>query len=223
MNHFLKAINFTAAHCISLKFDEKVLRARDISVVFGAHNLNNREESGRYELIPKRIIIHEDYDARSVKYDADLALLRFAKRGITFNLFVRPICLWNFETNPAMKTGEVAGWGKSENPEDHEIEPKMIETPIHSDRKCLTGGHLKIAELSSERTFCAGLQNGTGLCVGDSGSGLVFKVKNTYYLKGIVSSSLQTVNDECDVYQNTVFADLLEFKDWILDETDLLA
>lgn len=203
------------------KFTRKVLQPKHINAIFGAHDLTSDDEIGRYELTPKRIIIHEDWNANSSQYDADLALLRFKKESITFNLFVQPICLWKSETQLSATMGTVAGWGESEDKtKRYENLPRRFDPPIHSHRKCMAG-HPKIAGMSSERTFCAGLRNGTGACRGDSGGGLIVFVNKVFYLKGIVSASLLTPNNDCDTFQSSIYTDVLEFKDWIDDETDV--
>lgn len=194
------------------------MQPKHITAIFGAHDLSSDDEIGRYELKPKRIIIHEDWNSNSSQHDADLALLRFKRGSITFNLFVQPVCLWNSENIPTETSGIVAGWGESEDKTKiHENLPRQITAPIHSHGKCLAGKP-KIAELSSDRTFCAGLRNGTGVCRGDSGGGLFIVVNGAYYLRGIVAASLETTLGDCNTYENAVYLDVLEFKDWIEDE-----
>lgn len=47
-----------------------------------------------------------------------------------------------------------------------------------------------LSKISSERTFCAGGENGEGPCRGDGAAGLVVNKKNKWYLRGIVSAVL---------------------------------
>jgi secreted trypsin-like serine protease len=53
------------------------------------------------------------------------------------------------------------------------------------------------------------------VCAGDSGGGILVKVSNVYYLRGIVSSSLLTNDYECDVDSYSVFTNVLKFTNWI--------
>lgn len=172
-------------------------------------------EIERYESSPHRIIIHRDWNPESYRYDADIALLKFNRGSYRFKNFVRPICLWKLESAPAEKVGLVAGWGMTEDKTQFFGNfPRRITAPIHDHRSCLSGKP-KIAELSSVRTFCAGWKNGTGVCRGDSGGGIIVLVKGVFYLRGIVSSSLLTPAGDCDTYENAVYTDVLDFKDWI--------
>lgn len=57
--------------------------------------------------------------------------------------------------------------------------------------------------------------NGIGPCRGDSGGGFVFKEGDRWYLRGIVSTSLKTEDDECDTDNYTVFMNIEKYLDWI--------
>lgn len=200
--HKLIIYNFLAAHCIRKKFSLKVRKAKFIKAIFGAHDLDSTDEIGRYELKPIRTIVHEDWNSTSTQYDADLAILRFNRNSIKFNMFVQPLCLWKFENEPIETSGTVVGWGQRENTtKKHENLPTRIFTPIHSDRQCLAGNS-QAAGVSSLRTFCAGLRNGTGICNGDSGGALFIVVEGVFYLRGIVSGSPVTFYNECDTFEN---------------------
>jgi len=71
--------------------------------------------------------------------------------------------------------------------------------------------------LTSNRTFCAGMRDGTGPCNGDSGSGLVIFDPNTnrYQLRGIVSRSVRGSEPLCDLTKFTVFVDVAKYLPWI--------
>lgn len=210
-------INFIAAHCIRQKQSSVEFYPGDVLAIFGAHNLSNNFETSRYSLSPKRIIKHEDWNPWITEYDADVSLLEFEKNSISFNTFVQPICLLDPSVESPV-TGVVTGWGKSEDQsKDHEAVSKFIKVQILSNDECLPG-HGQLAEISSERTFCAGLRNSSGVCYGDSGSGLFIQVDNIFHLKGIVSSSL-IKNDDCDVLNNAVYTNVLKFGNWIAEKT----
>ena len=71
-------------------------------------------------------------------------------------------------------------------------------------------------KISSNRSFCGGSRDGSGVCMGDSGNGLFVEYSGIYFLRGIVSSSLYTKSN-CDVYNFAVFTNVLKFFDWIVD------
>lgn len=95
----------------------------------------------------------------------------------------------------------------------------MITAKIQTNEECFLG-EKRLLDLSSFRTFCAGLQNGSGVCFGDSGSGLFIEVNRVHYLKGIVSSSL--IKDEhCDVSKNAIYTNVVKYADWIESKTQI--
>lgn len=200
--------------------------SRHIFALFGAHNLNNHYEAEKISLSPKNIVIHEDWNQHHSDYDADIALLEFQRGKIIFSadsLYIQPICLWKSETEPpTLSEGIVTGWGKSEDPTKlHENEPKLLRVKIQSNEDCVYGER-ELFDLTSLRTFCAGLRNGSGVCHGDSGGGLFLNINGVYYLKGIVSSSLLK-DESCDVSRNAVYTNVIKFKSWIEEKTKVTA
>lgn len=185
---------------------------------FGAHNLGNPYEAGRILLSPKKIIVHDEWNHMTRSFDADVSLLQFEEGSIPFNEYIQPICLLGSEINPNVTQGIVIGWGKSEDATKiHENMPKMIQAPIQPNDQCFLD-EADLIDISSLRTFCAGLKNGSGICQGDSGGGLFIKMNNVYFLYGIVSSSL-IKDGGCDVSKNAVYTDVLKFTDWIKEKT----
>lgn len=144
-------------------------------------------------MVPKKVTLHEDWNPHVSAYDSDISLLEFDNGKIVFStdsIYVHPICVWESVSDPSVKQGIVTGWGKSEDSwKVHEKEPKLIKVSIQTNEECFLAAK-QLVDLSSFKTFCAGAQNGSGVCMGDSGGGLFIKVDGIYYLKGIVSSSL---------------------------------
>lgn len=190
--------------------------ARDILALFGAHNLNNSFETGRITQIPKEIFIHDDWNHKRANYDADISLLEFDEGKVQYNAYIQPICMWDsdMDQNSEATDGVVVGWGKSGTPgKDYENLPASIKAPIQSNEQCFLETKA-LAGLSSLRTFCAGLRNGSGVCSGDSGGGLFIKINGAYHLKGIVSSSL-VADSGCDVFKNAIYTNVQKFESWI--------
>ena len=190
------------------------LLARDLIASFGAYNLNNAHETGRTSLSPQKIQVHDDWNPNLENFDADIAIVTFEACAITFSTYVQPICLWNEKTAPTQTEGYLGGWGQSENlNKNFEEIPTKLKVPIHTNEDCfLTTKDL--ADLASNRTFCAGRGDGTGTCTGDSGGGLSIKVGSTFYFRGIISSGLWD-GTSCDVSKYSIFTDVLKFKLWI--------
>lgn len=191
---------------------------RDILALFGAHDLSDNFESGRILESPKKIFLHDEWNHLTDRFDADVALLEFWKNKIYFSDYIQPICLWDSLDEPTPSEGIVTGWGKSEDSTKiHENKPKIITAPILSNEKCFFETK-SLLDLSSLRTFCAGLGNGSGVCNGDSGGGLFINVNDVFYLHGIVSSSL-IKDDNCDVSKKAVYTSVPKFRDWIEETT----
>lgn len=210
------AFKFPAAHCILQKHATKELLPRNILALFGAHDLSDSFETGRYALSPKEIFIHDKWNPRTTEYDSDLSLFQFEEQAIHFNSFVQPICLWDSGNEMTVTEGVVTGWGKSDDAtKSHENLPKLVQVPIQLNEDCFFDEG-KLLPLSSRKTFCAGLRNGSGVCQGDSGGGLFTRVDGVYHLRGIVSSSL-IKDGGCDISKNAVYTNVLKFRDWIKD------
>lgn len=180
--------------------------------------MNDPYETEKIALSPRRIDIHDDWNPFNTNYDADIAILEFEEGKIVLNgqsAYIQPICLWGSEAAKFAGKGTVTGWGKSEDETKiHENLPKKLEVEIQTNEDCFLSTD-SLLQLSSKRTFCAGLQNGSGVCFGDSGSGLFVNVKGVSYSKGIVSSSLLTATKSCDVSRNAIYTNVFAFREWI--------
>ena len=172
-------------------------------------------EIGRVSHAVYKIVTHPDWNTLTQSFDADIAVL-VLEREVSFNEHIQPICLPSFHSNiVSISKGIVVGFGKSEDETKfHENIPKILETPIHDNQDCFEDND-GLALLSSGRTFCGGQGRGVGVCVGDSGSGLIVTNGTTFYLRGIVSSSVKGGQYGCDVDTYAVFTDVLKFTDWI--------
>ena len=159
--------------------------------------------------------VHPGWNTTTKAYDADIAVL-ILESEVTFNKYIKPICMPNSNV-AAITTGIVVGFGKSEDTTKiHENIPKMLETPIHSNEDCFFHDY-RLVKLSSKRTFCGGSGDGTGVCRGDSGSGLFVTYESASYLRGIVSSSIIGGRYGCDIDTYSVFTDVTKYVSWIND------
>lgn len=207
----------TAAHCMQPKYGQTLFdkfEPSEIIALFGAHNLSYINEPGRISLSPQEIHIHNQWNSTAQSYDADIALLVFESDKIRSSHLIQPICLWTSTNLLAETEGTVVGWGNSgEWKKIHENIPKKIQVPMFSNEECFLESH-ELTQISSKRTFCAGFKNGTGVCIGDSGSGFFVKNEDSHYLRGIVSSSLVGPMG-CDVTKYAVYTNVLKFTNWI--------
>eukprot|EP00102_Acyrthosiphon_pisum_P007886 XP_003243712.1 PREDICTED: CUB and peptidase domain-containing protein 1-like [Acyrthosiphon pisum] len=92
----------------------------------------------------------------------------------------------------------------------------MAKMPVVSQQTCLWSYPQFYSEFTSDKTFCAGFRNGTSVCNGDSGGGMVFARNHRWYLRGIVS--LTVAKDGlrvCDTRHYVVFTDVAKYTDFI--------
>lgn len=88
--------------------------------------------------------------------------------------------------------------------------------PVVTHETCIWSNRDFFSKVTSDKSFCAGFRNGTTLCGGDSGGGMVFKQGGQYYLRGIVSVSIALQNSrKCDPHHYVVFADVAKYSNWV--------
>ena len=176
-----------------------------------------RREPGRLTASVQKIHIHHDWNPNVAVYDADIAILELEDE-VSFNRYIQPICLAVPNSEAASKTeGIIAGFGKSEHRESENI-ARVISSPIHSYDVCSKSSDHE--SLVTHRTFCGGYENGTSVCRGDSGSGLMVEHDGIFYLRGIVSASLNDPIIGCNINKYSIFTDVLSYYGWITTGKD---
>jgi len=184
----------------------------DFFAILGAHNISKTNETGRITIGVKSIHVHPDVEVYNDIFDADIAILELEEK-VQFSDYILPVCLAEDDTELVLNTlGYVAGFGGHETPTKFDV-ARFLPTPIYSFRKCTKSRDYR--RLMSARSFCGGYANGTGICTGDAGSGLIIAHEGIHYLRGIVSRSLMNEYGECDKNKRSIFTDVLSFYDWI--------
>lgn len=90
--------------------------------------------------------------------------------------------------------------------------------PIRSREVCEARNPIFFEEHINDNTFCAGNLNTTSICSGDSGGGLVIKLNDGWYIRGIASLAAKATSgtfDACDLTDFVLFTDVVSFADWI--------
>lgn len=206
----------TAAHCATQSNTEIPLRASNIVAFLGKeflHEFTPHEQNSRIE----RIIIHEDYNP--MKLYSDIALLKLKKRP-QLTSYVSPVCLWSNDDGDINKLigklGTIPGWGVTE---DGNLSEKLmsIKMPIISLQQCIWSNPNIFGYITSEKSFCAGFRNGSTVCNGDSGGGLVFEQNSKWFLRGIVSTGVGQKDRalSCSSKDFVVFTNVAKFNQWI--------
>ncbi|PNF27882.1 hypothetical protein B7P43_G08304 [Cryptotermes secundus] len=212
----------TAAHCVTKSTVSRPVEADTLLVYLGKYHLKQWSEGGVQDKQVAEILVHPEYN--SSNYQSDLALLILSS-PVQFTKYVRPVCLWDKTEvdleNVINKEGIVTGWGYDENGQITE-ELKMAKMPVVSQQVCLWSNRDFYPHFTSDMTYCAGFRNGSSVCNGDSGGGMVFP-RNwsdgsvTWMLRGVVSlSKPKGLNQPvCDPTNFVVFTDAAKYLDWI--------
>ncbi|KAL0267196.1 UNVERIFIED_CONTAM: hypothetical protein PYX00_009542 [Menopon gallinae] len=211
----------TAAHCLRIYYGGDVDK-RDLVAYVGMFSIQSWVEESTQPRGISEIHIHPDYNQESLY--SDLALLKL-QRTVTVSAFVNPACIWSESedlTQIVGRKGIVFGWGTDGRSNKISDIPRLAIMPIVSQDECLQS-KLDFKFLTSNRTFCAGLRNGTGPCNGDSGGGLLLPGKAPdgtirWYLRGLTSLSLKDENsglNKCNLNEYIIFTDVAKYKSWL--------
>ncbi|CAG7828293.1 unnamed protein product [Allacma fusca] len=162
----------------------------------------------------RKILVHDRYDPTN-NYQADIALIAL-KSPAAINPKVLMACLpYSDSVEPSPGTlGQVAGFGVDETGKISD-ELKFANLPVVGVEECIKSVNF----IPSVNQLCAGYANGTGVCFGDSGGGLVFKMNQRYFLYGIVSvgprSGRRKRSLTCNQKTYSVFTSVARFVDWV--------
>ncbi|KAJ6631710.1 Modular serine protease [Pseudolycoriella hygida] len=210
-----EAVVVTAAHCVwNVKKNDLKLSMGSTSSLF-----NDPKSVYTKMLSVKRIVIHPLYQDKFGSYGSDIALIEM-DGNVELSSFFLPVCIdWNLDdiTSHLSHTslGLVAGMGVSED-NSFSDRLKVTTLPVVGDEECMQKQQPDFKKYLTFTTFCAGWENGTGVCNGDSGSGLIFPTKDLWYLQGVVSLSPRRASTSlCDTSQFTIFTKVGMYVSWI--------
>lgn len=191
--------------------------------LLGKSDLYDWAEDKILTVAAEEIIPHPDYQRHDLSnFDADLAVIRLKKK-VTYNKFIKPICLWEGDTDIRQieqERGTVVGWGKNGKTTSTSKPLLGLQLEIVSESTCLRADPA-FQYMTSNRTFCAGNVDGSGPCNGDSGGPLMIERNGRWYLRGIISTSLlDPKTRSCDLGKYVVFTDVAKFHTWIIEQID---
>lgn len=176
-------------------------------ILLGSNDISKDNEFGRQNVSAKEIIIHENWDSKSTRYNDDIALIRLSS-PVTFDSFIQPICLMT--NDQVVSNGKVAGWGSVDNSGTTADIAKIAELTFLSLCDCLLRNYL-LGQMAWKDSFCAHSEV-NGVCKGDSGSGFYVHIQNKKYLKGLVSSS---VIRDCSENSIAIYTDISKYYGFI--------
>ncbi|XP_014614328.1 PREDICTED: coagulation factor X isoform 1-like [Polistes canadensis] len=164
----------------------------------------------------KHIYVHCNYLGSSGNYASDIALLEIEVPFVFTNMLT-PACL----DGTIIESGEgiVAGFGFTASGSTSPL-LQLTTLPYVSDIQCKDINNSVIYEqyITNDK-FCAGYTNGTSVCDGDSGGGILLKTRELWFLRGIVSSGI-SVNlgggtSICDSHSYSLYIRISSYFSWI--------
>lgn len=205
----------TAAHCTVP--NRILLAANDLVVKLGLHNRTGPSEHTRmYDVV--EIIRHEAFNKDNLRND--VALLRMAD-DIVFSDYIQPVCLWPVSMNDLSSIlkdrGYVVGWGKGHTNKIAEILQEATVAAVDYET-CLKSNpkHFHKHLSWDKSSYCAGNQNQTNVCDGDSGGGMFYNIGSSWYIRGLVSTGVRPVGDSaCNPKEYVIFSDIPYYLEWI--------
>nr|XP_012224365.1 PREDICTED: limulus clotting factor C-like [Linepithema humile] len=217
----------TAAHCI---YDDTTKRVIDPNKILIATGNIFRDYDSPYNdrrLVKKNkvrdIYIICKYIGLTGNYVWDIAILELAE-PFELSTWLVPACLDPFSDQTVLEPGvygKVAGFGRTSDGESSAI-LQSLKVPYISYNQCKSASlNADTEQFITIDKFCAGYLNGSSVCDGDSGGGLVVQTNGLWYLRGIVSVSLGTINiagsPRCDNNLYSLYTRISSHIGWIQD------
>lgn len=208
-NHLL-----TAAHC--LYKEHKPLEKNDFYVSVGQYDLSSSKKEGR-NFFPTRIITHEFYNDEDDIYAAtsfyDIAIIYTSP--IILNQKTQIICLWTGQIErEKISKSTTAGRGLTETGFASDI-------PLKTDVIMTKCDGVDLFPINDEdRLICGkGVDSGkgsSGVCHGDSGSGLYVQANGNWFVRGVTSAVWVNRNTrQCNTTETGTFINVAAYYGWI--------
>ncbi|OBS60069.1 hypothetical protein A6R68_08809 [Neotoma lepida] len=196
---------------------------KDYSVMLGSSKLQPKGSSWVLEIRVGDIIVHPKYWGRKF-FKNDIALLRL-ETPVTFNKYVQPICLPEYNFN--LKFGTqcwVTGWNKTtqHSLDNLTLTPQFWEAEvlIIDDKRCDRVFHKKsfyprVIPIIRRNMICT-INYEVNLCNGDPGAPLACKIDRRWILAGMLS----WVKDCMEPQDPDVYTRLTKYTRWIQEQVN---
>lgn len=220
-----EVVLITAAHCVW------GVKPSNIKIVLGDSKIqfNSSDISASRRFTVNQVIMHPLYIDRQGNYGSDIALIEI-KGFVQLSEYMLPVCVdWSLNDITShlsdQSVGMVVGLGLNEHSE-YSDSLTLATMPVIDNRKCAESHSIDFRKYITFTTFCAGWANGTGVCNGDSGAGLIFPMVNQpdrWCLQGIVSLSPRRQSTTfCDPNQYSIFTKIGIYVKWIRQVIDII-
>ncbi|XP_043498472.1 clotting factor C-like [Polistes fuscatus] len=212
----------TAAHCV---YDETIQSINNpnkyyiaIGNVYRDYDSKQHEKRFVKKARVKGIYVPCNYLGFEGNYAWDIAILEI-DRPFVLSSSLLPACLNDDVIESGL--GVTSGFGRTALGSSSFI-LKSVSLPYVPLSQCKSSKNsLESEKLITMDKFCAGYTNGTAVCDGDSGGGLVFQSGNLWFLRGIISLSLDYIPSGgtviCDSHSYTLYTRISNHIKWIQD------
>ncbi|XP_068893727.1 uncharacterized protein [Tenebrio molitor] len=217
-------IILTAAHCITNN-DGNLLPKEFYVVAVGKRfrKYSDSRDSAHTQMSQiHRMFVPDEYEGDTQNYLADIAIL-VAVKTFTLSARIQPVCIdWtrNYEhaiLNPrGGRKGFVAGWGNTVETGKVSDVLRQLRVPSVPQQRCKNDLPVDYRQYLTHDKLCAGyLNNGSSVCNGDSGGGLVFKYSDRFFVAGVVSLApvAKTTEGGCDSQQYGLYTVVYKYSD----------
>ncbi|XP_068900932.1 uncharacterized protein [Tenebrio molitor] len=214
----------TAAHCITDVYG-KMLPKENYLVAVGKHYRkydDPRDSNHSQTSVIQDMFVPDEYEGVDQNLLADIAVI-VTLRTFKLSVRVQPVCVdWtrNYESailkSDQSKRGFVSGWGNTRETGDLSNELRQLRVPSIPKKKCKKDVPEEYKRYVTYDKLCAGyLENGSSVCHGDSGGGLVFKYSNRFFIAGVVSLAplADTAEGGCNSHQYGLYTVVYNYSD----------
>ncbi|GBP76382.1 Modular serine protease [Eumeta japonica] len=174
------------------------------------------------------IVIPKRFRGIQTNFQDDIAIV-YVSKPFVFDYDVWPVCV-DFDLNldrtqlTAGNLGKVAGWGFINEDGHTSPELQVVRLPYVEIDQCIVNASPDFRAYITSDKICAGHTNGTALCKGDSGGGLVFakteKGRDRHYLRGVASTAPNN-DKKCNTHAVPTFTHILAHEHFIKDHLNL--
>ncbi|XP_044727725.1 modular serine protease-like [Chrysoperla carnea] len=159
----------------------------------------------------KKIVLPKRFRGEQNVFSNDIAIL-ILNISIKFTSRIRPVCVdWSNQLQSTLlkpgAIGAVAGWGTTEEFGNAAEELQAIRMPYVDYDTCVSKLPEEFKPFITNDKICAGYNNGSSVCTGDSGGGLAFKKSDRYFIEGIVSVA-PAKGSTCDSHKYVAFTSI---------------
>ncbi|KAI4474367.1 hypothetical protein M0804_014896, partial [Polistes exclamans] len=212
----------TAAHCV---YDETIQSINDPNKYYIAtgnvyRDYDSKQHDKRFvkKARVKDIYVPCNYLGYEGNYAWDIAILEIDQPFVLSSSLL-PACLNDDIVESGL--GVTSGFGRTAFGSSSFI-LQSVSLPYVPLSECKSSKNsLESVKLITMDKFCAGYTNGTAVCDGDSGGGLVFQIGNLWYLRGIISLSFDYIpfggTTICDSHSYTLYTRISNHIKWIQD------